>query len=89
MIWIALIGLLVNLVVARLLMGRGDNQNVRAALLHVIGDLLGSVAALVSGVVILFYTSVGGYLAVVWTSLRKLSKRVSTSSRRFSRAAAI
>jgi cobalt-zinc-cadmium efflux system protein len=53
-IWIALIGLLVNLAAARLLMGRGDNQNVRAALLHVMGDLLGSVAALISGVVILY-----------------------------------
>ena len=52
-IWIALIGLLVNLVVARLLMGRGDNQNVRAALLHVIGDLLGSVAAIAAAAIIL------------------------------------
>ena len=51
--WIALVGLLVNLGVAWLLTQGRHNQNVRGALLHVIGDLLGSVAALVSGVVIL------------------------------------
>jgi cobalt-zinc-cadmium efflux system protein len=52
--WIALIGLLVNVAAAWLLMGGRGNLNVRAALLHVIGDLLGSVAALISGVVILY-----------------------------------
>lgn len=51
--WIALIGLGVNIAAAWLLMGGRANLNVRAALLHVMGDLLGSVAALVSGVVIL------------------------------------
>ena len=52
--WIALIGLGVNIAAAWLLMGGRGNVNVRAALLHVMGDLLGSVAALVSGVVILY-----------------------------------
>jgi cobalt-zinc-cadmium efflux system protein len=51
--WIALVGLFVNLAAAWLLMRGRANLNVRAALLHVMGDLLGSVAALVSGVVIL------------------------------------
>jgi cobalt-zinc-cadmium efflux system protein len=51
---VALIGLLVNLAVAWLLMGGRRNINVKAALLHVLGDLLGSVAALMSGVVILY-----------------------------------
>ena len=47
-------GLALNLFVAWLL-GRGErNLNTRAALLHVLGDLLGSVAALISGVVIAF-----------------------------------
>jgi len=41
-------GLLVNLVGARLLVGRHHGLNVRAAYLHVLGDLLGSVAALVA-----------------------------------------
>jgi cobalt-zinc-cadmium efflux system protein len=40
--------------VAWLLMGGRRNVNVRAALLHVLGDLLGSVAALLSGLVILY-----------------------------------
>lgn len=51
---IAGLGLLVNLVVFWRLHGEhSDALNVRGALLHVIGDLLGSVVALVSGVVIL------------------------------------
>lgn len=50
---VALIGLLVNLLVAwRLSRGQRD-LNTRAALLHVIGDLLGSVAAITAGAVIL------------------------------------
>ena len=51
---VALGGLVLNIVVAWLLTrGEGD-LNTRGALLHVIGDLLGSVAALASGVVILY-----------------------------------
>lgn len=50
---VALAGLAANLAVAWLLMGGRRNVNVRAALLHVLGDLLGSVAALLSGLVIL------------------------------------
>ncbi|OGT19255.1 MAG: cation transporter [Gammaproteobacteria bacterium RBG_16_57_12] len=49
---VAFIGLLVNIVVFWLLSRGEQNLNVRAALLHVLGDLLGSVAALVAGVVI-------------------------------------
>jgi len=52
--WVALVGLFVNIAAAWLLMGGRGNVNVRAALLHVMGDLLGSVAALISGVVILY-----------------------------------
>jgi len=47
------LGLGINLLVAWLLHRGGSNLNVRAALLHVMGDLLGSVAALVAGVVVL------------------------------------
>jgi len=50
---VAFVGLLVNLAAAWLLSGQRENLNIRAALLHVLGDLLGSVAALVSGAVIL------------------------------------
>jgi len=51
---IAFIGLLINVMVAFILGGGEHNLNTRAALLHVIGDLLGSVAALISGAVIYF-----------------------------------
>jgi len=50
----AAIGLAINLLVAWLLARGEKNLNTRAALLHVIGDLLGSVAALLSGLVITF-----------------------------------
>jgi len=49
---VASLGLLLNIFVARMLMHRGGDLNVRAALLHVLGDLLGSVAALLSGVIV-------------------------------------
>lgn len=55
---IALVGLLVNLVVAKHMHhqhhGGDANLNHRAAFLHVLGDLLGSVTAVVAGVVIYF-----------------------------------
>lgn len=49
---VAAIGLLVNLLVAWRLHQGGHDLNTRAALLHVMGDALGSVAALISGAVI-------------------------------------
>jgi cobalt-zinc-cadmium efflux system protein len=48
---VASAGLAVNLVCAWLL-SRGRSLNARAALVHVLGDLLGSVAALVAGAVV-------------------------------------
>ncbi|GAB1235577.1 cation diffusion facilitator family transporter [Ferrigenium sp. UT5] len=50
----AAIGLAINLLVAWLLARGEQNLNTRAALLHVMGDLLGSVAALLAGLVITF-----------------------------------
>ncbi|MGB0515213.1 MAG: cation diffusion facilitator family transporter, partial [Wenzhouxiangellaceae bacterium] len=50
---VAATGLLINLAVLKVLHGGQDNINVRGAMLHVIGDLLGSVAALASGGIIL------------------------------------
>jgi cobalt-zinc-cadmium efflux system protein len=49
---VAGIGLGVNLAVAWLLSRGERNLNTRAALLHVMGDLLGSVAALASGLIV-------------------------------------
>jgi cobalt-zinc-cadmium efflux system protein len=57
---IALTGLGLNLVVLRRLSPHGHDLNARAARLHVIGDLLGSLAALVSGAVIAF----SGWMAI-------------------------
>jgi cobalt-zinc-cadmium efflux system protein len=51
---IAAVGLGVNVVVAWVLSHGGDGLNTRAALLHVLGDLLGSVAALLAGGIIYF-----------------------------------
>ena len=54
MVVIAIIGLVVNIAAFTLLRGADrDNLNVRGAALHVLGDMLGSVAALVAGGVIL------------------------------------
>lgn len=50
---VAAIGLGINLAVLKVLHGGQKNINVRGAILHVMGDLLGSVAALTSGAVIL------------------------------------
>jgi cobalt-zinc-cadmium efflux system protein len=52
---IAFAGLLVNLAVAWFLHKGEKNINSRAAMLHVLGDLLGSVAAMISGAVV-YYT---------------------------------
>lgn len=51
---VALLGLLINLAVAWILSRGKHNLNVRGALLHVMGDVLGSVAAIVAGAVIYF-----------------------------------
>ena len=48
------LGLLVNIAVAWVLMRGEQTMNVRGALLHVMGDLLGSVAALAAGGIIYF-----------------------------------
>ena len=52
---VAAIGMVINLFVATLLSKSERTLNMRAALLHVLGDLLGSFAALVAGSVI-YYT---------------------------------
>lgn len=52
---VAFVGLIVNIVVAKLLHDDDhENHNKRAAYLHVMSDLLGSVAALLAGAVIYF-----------------------------------
>ncbi|HKR34242.1 MAG TPA: cation diffusion facilitator family transporter [Steroidobacteraceae bacterium] len=54
-LWVGGLGLCVNLIVfAMLRRGDAHDMNIAAATLHVISDLLGSMAAVVAGVVILF-----------------------------------
>ena len=56
MLAIAVVGLVANLLAARLLMRASrENLNVRAAFLHVLGDALGSVAAIAAGVSLLLF----------------------------------
>ncbi len=55
MLAVATVGLLVNIVVFWILhRGDRDHVNIRGAMVHVLGDLLGSVAAIVAAVVIHF-----------------------------------
>lgn len=56
MVAIAVVGLAANLLAARLLMGSTQqNLNVRAAFLHVLGDALGSIAAIGAGLALLLF----------------------------------
>lgn len=56
MLAIAVVGLAANLVSARFLSSSaGKNLNVRAALFHVLGDALGSVAAIAAGIAMLLW----------------------------------
>lgn len=72
-------GLIVNLVSARILHGRHEvDLNLRAAWLHVIGDALGSMAAMLAGAIMALYGwytadplfSVVIALFIVWSSWR-------------------
>ena len=70
-IGVAVVGLAINLVVAWVL-SRGEHTlNTRAALLHVMGDALGSVAAIVAGVVIVTtgWTPIDPLLSLVVAAL--------------------
>ena len=64
---IAIAGLIANLVVAWILSRSGGSLNARGALLHVLSDVLGSVAAIVAGAVILTtdWTPIDPILSIV------------------------
>lgn len=51
---VASVGFAINLVAFRWLHGTGDNANVRSAALHVLGDLLGSAAAITAALTVYF-----------------------------------
>jgi cobalt-zinc-cadmium efflux system protein len=68
MFWIATTGLVVNILAFWVLTrGDGENLNVRAALLHVAGDLFGSIAALVAALIIILtgWTPIDPILSVL------------------------
>jgi cobalt-zinc-cadmium efflux system protein len=64
---VALAGLAINVLVAALLMRAQHSVNARGAMLHVMGDILGSVAALVAGAVVAFtgWTPIDPILSIV------------------------
>ncbi|MBD1382831.1 cation diffusion facilitator family transporter [Metabacillus arenae] len=57
MLIVSFIGLVVNIAAAFILMrgDKDDNLNVRSAFLHVLGDLLGSIGAIVAALLIMFF----------------------------------
>ncbi|WP_232845745.1 cation diffusion facilitator family transporter [Aurantimonas marina] len=72
MLIVAIAGLIVNIVVFAILHGADrDNLNIRGAVLHVLGDMLGSVAAIVAAVVILAtgWTPIDPILSVLVAAL--------------------
>lgn len=68
---VASLGLCINLGVAWLLMYGEQTMNTRGALLHVLGDLLGSVAALVAGAVVMWtgWTTIDPLLSLLICAL--------------------
>jgi len=68
---VAALGLAINVAVIRILRHGEQTLNTRAALLHVMGDLLGSVAALTAGVVIALtgWTPIDPILSLVISGL--------------------
>lgn len=75
MFWIAVAGLIVNVLSFWILTrGESENLNIRAAALHVMGDLLGSVAAIVASVIVMWtgWTPIDPILSIFvsWLVLR-------------------
>ena len=52
---VGIMGLIINLVVYRWLHNSSNNLNVKSAALHVLGDLLGSFAAILASLAVLFF----------------------------------
>ena len=72
---VALIGLIINLIILQVLSGGKQSLNTRAAKLHVLGDLFGSVAAISAGVVIITtgWTPIDPILSLLISGLLLLS----------------
>ena len=69
--FVAALGLVVNVIVAWMLSHGEETLNTRAALLHVLGDLFGSVSALIAGAVTYFtgWTAIDPILSLVICAL--------------------
>jgi cobalt-zinc-cadmium efflux system protein len=52
---VAAVGFIVNLIAFRWLHGTSNNANIRSAMLHVLGDLLGSAAAMLAAIAVYFF----------------------------------
>jgi cobalt-zinc-cadmium efflux system protein len=52
---VAVVGFIINIVAFKWLHGASDTANVRSAALHVLGDLLGSVAAILAALAVYFF----------------------------------
>jgi cobalt-zinc-cadmium efflux system protein len=72
---VAAVGLFINVGVAWLLMHGEQTMNTRGALLHVLGDLLGSIAALVAGAVLMWtgWTTIDPLLSLLICTLMLVS----------------
>lgn len=71
MIVVGLLGAVVNLVAFRILHSSAEHINVRGAMLHVLGDLLGSIATVVAGIVIVLsgWTTIDPLLSLLVAAL--------------------
>ncbi len=68
MFFIAVLGLIINIIVLRVLAkADGNNLNIKAVNLHVMGDLLGSIAAIIASIAILLtgWTMIDPILSVI------------------------
>ena len=52
---VAVVGFVINIIAFRWLHGASDNANVKSAMLHVLGDLLGSAAAILAALAVYFF----------------------------------
>ncbi len=85
MVVVATLGLFVNIAAFLLLQGADrDNLNIRGAAIHVLGDLLGSVAALIAGAVILLtgWTPIDPLLSIVVAAHHRAERLAGGGGRR-------
>jgi cobalt-zinc-cadmium efflux system protein len=83
MLVVAIIGTIVNVIVAWIMKEShgSDNLNMRAAFLHVIGDLLGSVCAIIASLLIMFFGwSIADPIASLFVSILVLKSGIGVTN---------